>query len=267
MVVNDYTTAAEEVAAEIVADGGAATAMVHDVGDWAVGDLLIRAAVAEFGSFDILVNNAGITRDRMLFNLSEQDWDDVLRINLKGHAATVRAATAFWRVRAKSEPDGLVYGRVVNTASEAFLFGSPGQANYAAAKAGVVTLTLGAARAMKRYGVTANAICPRARTGMTAGVYGTEAPEQDPLDPGHVATLVRYLCSPAAGEITRQVLICYGRMVALMQAPAVAGVFTADGDAFTPDELDGTLGAFVRDAGGDSGFAAMQLATLFDAHH
>ncbi len=127
-------------------------------------------------------------------------------------------------------------------------------------------MTLGAARAMNRYGVTANAICPRARTEMTAGVYGTEAPEQDPLDPGHVATLVRYLCSPAAGEITGQVLICYGRMVALMQAPAVAGMFTASGTAFSPDELDRSLGDFVRGAGTESGFAAMHLASLFDAY-
>ena len=100
---------------------------------------------------DILVNNAGITRDRMLFNLSEPDWDDVLRIDLKGHAATLRAATAFGG-RGPVRPDGRSYGRVVNTASEAFLFGSPGQANYAAAKAGVVTLTLGVARAMTATG-------------------------------------------------------------------------------------------------------------------
>jgi len=91
-------------------------------------------------------------------------------------------------------------------------------------------------------------------------------PEQDPLDPDHVATLVRYLCAPVARDISGQVLICYGRMVALMQAPAVAGVFTANGSAFSPDELDGTLGAFVRGAGSDSGFAALHLATLFDEH-
>src|SRR5437868_4983430 len=140
IVVNDMGPAAANVVAEITAAGGQAIAVTGDVGTWAMGDTLVSAAIDTFGSLDILVNNAGVLRDRMLFNLSESDWDEVIHVHLKGHASVSRAAAAHWRAASKAAA-GPVYGRVINTASEAFLFGSAGQPNYAAAKAGIVALT------------------------------------------------------------------------------------------------------------------------------
>src|SRR5690606_22559587 len=193
--------------------GGEAIAVRGDVGDWSMGDTLVSAAVDTFGSLDVLVNNAGVLRDKMLFNLSESDWDDVIRVHLKGHAATSHAAAVHWRQASKAA-GGPVYGRVVNTSSEAFLFGSAGQPNYSAAKAGITALTLSTAQGLARYGVTANAICPRARTAMTAEAFGEAGATTglDPLAPERVATLVRYLASPASSEITGQVFVVYGKM-------------------------------------------------------
>ncbi|URN06342.1 SDR family NAD(P)-dependent oxidoreductase [Actinomadura madurae] len=170
VVVNDMGPAADEVAAEIKKAGGEAVAVTGDVGDWSMGDALVSAAIDTFGSLDVLVNNAGVLRDKMLFNLSEPDWDDVIHVHLKGHAAVSRAAAVHWRAASKAA-GGPVYGRVVNTASEAFLFGPAGQPNYAAAKAGIVALTLSTAAGLGRYGVRANAICPRARTAMTEATF------------------------------------------------------------------------------------------------
>ena len=139
----------------------------------------------------IVVNNAGITRDRMLFNMTDEDWDAVIAVHLRGHFLLTRNAATYWRAKAK-EAGGSVYGRLINTSSEAGLAGPVGQANYGAAKAGITALTLSAARALERYGVRANAICPRARTAMTADVFG-DAPELadgqiDELSPEHVVT-------------------------------------------------------------------------------
>src|SRR5204862_1671803 len=135
---------------------------------------------------DILVNNAGVLRDRMVFTMSADEWDLVLRVHLRGHFVTTRFATAHWREQSKAA-GGPVYGRIVNTSSEAFLLGSAGQPNYAAAKAGIAALTVTTARSCGRYGVRANAICPRARTAMTAGVFGDAPDGEDPLSPQHVA--------------------------------------------------------------------------------
>ncbi|TNY34904.1 3-oxoacyl-ACP reductase [Thermomonospora catenispora] len=242
VVVNDIGPAAEDVAAEIEAAGGRAVAVTGDVGDWSLGDTLVAAAVEEFGSLDIVVNNAGVLRDRMLFNLSEGDWDEVIRVHLKGHASVSRAAAVHWRAAAKAT-GGPVYGRVINTASEAFLFGPPGQANYAAAKAGIVALTLSTAQGLARYGVRANAICPRARTAMTAEQFaeGVTAGGLDIMAPERVGTFVGYLASPAAEHISGQVFVVYGDMVALMAAPLVERTWTADGGVFSVEELDAKL--------------------------
>jgi 3-oxoacyl-[acyl-carrier protein] reductase len=264
VVVNDVGPAAEEVVAEIKALGREAVAVTGDVGEWSMGDRLVRAAVESFGSLDILVNNAGVLRDKMLFNLTESDWDDVIRVHLKGHAAVSRAAAAHWRAAAKAA-GGPVYGRVVNTSSEAFLFGAPGQPNYSAAKAGITALTLATAQGLSRYGVRANAICPRARTGMTAGVFGAGVNADDGLDilaPERVGTFVSYLASPAAEEINGQVFVVYGDMVALMAAPTVERKFTAADGAFTPEELDSQLTPYFSGRNPYHNYAAFSVAEL-----
>ena len=263
VVVNDMGDAAHEVAEEIVASGGQAIAVTGDVSDWALGGRLVEESVKSFGSFDILVNNAGIIRDKMIFNLTESDWDDVIRVHLKGHAATSHAAAVHWRQASKAA-GGPVYGRVVNTSSEAFLFGSAGQPNYSAAKAGITALTLSTAQGLARYGVTANAICPRARTAMTAEAFGETGATTglDPLAPERVATLVRYLASPASSEITGQVFVVYGKMVALMAAPTVENRFDAAGSAFTVEELDEQLSSYFTGRGPYETYAAYSIAEL-----
>ncbi|QYB03135.1 3-oxoacyl-ACP reductase [Rhodococcus sp. USK10] len=263
VVVNDMGDGAHEVASEITAAGGQAVAVTGDVSDWALGARLVDEAVGAFGSMDILVNNAGILRDKMIFNLTESDWDDVIRVHLKGHAATSRAAAVHWREASKAA-GGPVYGRVVNTSSEAFLFGSAGQPNYSAAKAGITALTLSTAQGLSRYGVRANAICPRARTAMTAGAFGANPGDAglDPLSPERVATLVHYLASPAADEITGQVFVVYGKMVALMEAPKVENRFDAAGSAFSPEELDGLLTPYFAGRGPYENYAAFSVAEL-----
>ncbi|ETK36975.1 SDR family NAD(P)-dependent oxidoreductase [Microbispora sp. ATCC PTA-5024] len=281
VVVNDVGPAAGEVAAEIGKLGGTAVAVTGDVGDWTTGDLLVRAAVDTFGRLDVVVNNAGVLRDRMVFNLGEDDWDTVVRVHLKGHAALSRAATAYWRGASKAA-GGPVYGRIVNTSSEAFLFGSPGQPNYAAAKAGIVALTLATAQSTAKYGVTANAICPRARTAMTARVFG-ESPASggspgstggtegssggssgglDALAPERVATFVSYLASPASARITGQVFVVYADLVALMAAPAVERTFRAEGGAFDVAEIDALLTPYFGGRDPRRGYAAHAVAAL-----
>src|SRR5688500_510585 len=156
VVLNDLPGAAEGTAEEIRGLGGEARVVAGDVGERSTADAMVAAALDEFGSLDIVVNNAGMTRDRMLFNLSDEDWDAVIRVHLRGHFLLTRNAAAHWRSLSK-ETEAPVYGRIINTASEAFLSGSPGQANYAAAKAGITALTLSAARGLAKAGVRANA--------------------------------------------------------------------------------------------------------------
>ncbi|MEV0973975.1 3-oxoacyl-ACP reductase [Microtetraspora glauca] len=264
VVVNDMGPAADEVVAEIKALGRDAVAVTGDVSEWSMGDRLVQTAVDTFGGLDILVNNAGVLRDKMLFNLAESDWDDVVRVHLKGHAAVSRAAAAYWREKSKAA-GGPVYGRVVNTSSEAFLFGSAGQPNYSAAKAGIVALTLSTAQGLSRYGVRANAICPRARTGMTAHVFAdgeNTAEGLDILAPERVGTFVSYLASPAADEINGQVFVVYGDMVALMAAPTVERKFTAADGVFSTEELDAQLTPYFSGRGPYQNYAAYSVAQL-----
>ncbi len=228
---------------DLVREAGVKAAFVAgDVGDRSTADAMFAVAQEKFGGVDIVVNNAGIVRDRMLFNMSDDDWDAVIRVHLRGHFLLTRNAGSYWRAASK-KAGGPVYGRIVNTSSEAGLLGPEGQANYGAAKAGITALTLSASRALSRYGVRANAICPRARTTMTEGVFG-DAPEGaiDPLSPDHVATLVSYLASPAAESINGQVFIVYGPMVALMAAPVVEQRFDASNGAWTTESLATAMG-------------------------
>ncbi|MFF5314031.1 3-oxoacyl-ACP reductase [Streptomyces massasporeus] len=278
VVVNDYgqpgrdgsgeasAGPAEEVAAEIRASGGTALAHTGDVSDFAQARTLVESAVDAFGRLDILVNNAGILRDRMVFSMAEEEWDSVLRVHLKGHFNTIRFAAAHWRERSKraGEP---VFGRIVNTSSEAFLAGSAGQPNYAAAKGGIVGLTTSTALALGRYGVTANAICPRARTRMTEDVFaGVEQPPSsgglDPLAPEHVAPLVGYLASPAAAHVNGQLLVVHGGMVAVVERPRLAAKFDSKQDAFTYDELEAVLGPYYADRPAGETFAAAEVLGL-----
>lgn len=264
VVVNDAGPAAEDVVAEIRSLGQEAVAVVGDVGDWSMGERLVRTAVESFGSLDILVNNAGVLRDRMLFNLTEPDWDDVIRVHLKGHAAVSRAAAVHWRAASKAA-GGPVYGRVINTTSEAFLFGSPGQPNYSAAKAGITALTLATAQGLSRYGVRTNAICPRARTGMTADAFGaaeTTDGELDALAPERVGTFVSYLASSASDEINGQVFVVYGDMVALLAPPTVEEKFTAKDGTFTPEELESQLTSYFAGRDPYKTYAAYSIAAL-----
>jgi 3-oxoacyl-[acyl-carrier protein] reductase len=263
VVVNDYDKdAAHAVVDEIQAAGGQAVAAPGDVSSWSLAESLVQAAVTEWGQLDILVNNAGVLRDRTIFNISEEEWDTVIAVHLKGHAGTSKFATQHWRDRSKASGSE-VYGRVINTSSEAFLFGSPGQPNYAAAKAGITALTLSIAGACGRYGVRANAICPRARTAMTADVFG-EAPEGgvDPLGVEHVAPLVAYLAGPEADSISGQVFVAYGPMVVLASAPGIEQRFDTSDPTWTVDGLADTLGPYFRDRDSTKTFRADAFSSL-----
>ncbi|WP_034088039.1 3-oxoacyl-ACP reductase [Streptacidiphilus albus] len=256
---------ADETVAAIVAEGGRAVAHYGDIADLDTAGQLVELAVEQFGGLDILVNNAGILRDRMVFSMTGEEWDSVIRVHLRGHFATTRAAAGYWRDRAKRE-GGPVYGRIVNTASEAFVGGSAGQPNYAAAKGGIVGLTLSCASALARYGVTSNVICPRARTRMTEDVFtGTmAAPEQglDPLAPEHVSPLVGYLASPAAERVNGQVFVVHGGLVAVLGQPPVLARFDTAKDLFTVAELDDLLSPFYADRTPGDGYANVAVLGL-----
>jgi 3-oxoacyl-[acyl-carrier protein] reductase len=263
VVVNDIAGALDrsDVIDEIVAAGSKAVAVAGDISERSTADELVSTADG-LGGLSIVVNNAGITRDRMLFNMTDEDWDAVIAVHLRGHFLLTRNAATYWRSKAK-ENDGRVYGRVINTSSEAGLVGPVGQANYGAAKAGITALTLTMARALDRYGVRANAIAPRARTAMTAEVFG-EAPELtegqiDSLSPEHVVTLVQFLASPAAEGVNGQLFIVYGPTVTLVAAPTVEAQFSALGDAWKPTDLSITLRDYFAERGSDANFAATDI--------
>jgi len=209
---------AQQVVDEIVAAGGQAVANTDDVADWVGAQQLVQTAIDTFGSLDVLVNNAGFLRDKMLVGMSEQEWDAVIRVHLKGHFAMLRHAAAYWRAESKAGRPR--QARVINTSSGAGLLGSVGQGNYAAAKAGIALLTAQAAAEMGAYGVTANAIAPAARTRMTEGVFtGAMAKPTDDafdaMDPANVSPLVVWLGSTESGDVTGRVFEVEGGMVAV----------------------------------------------------
>jgi NAD(P)-dependent dehydrogenase (short-subunit alcohol dehydrogenase family) len=247
VVVNDIGDNAEAVAAEIRAAGGEAIGVAGDIGDWEFATSVVQRAIDEYGDLNVLVNNAGVLRDRMIFGITAEEWDTVIRVHLRGHAATCRAATAYWREKSKAA-DGPVWARVINTASEAFLFGSPGQPNYAAAKAGIAVLTLSVANGCARYGVRANAIAPRARTAMTEAVF--PPPPEDEIDPlavEHIAPVVVWLATREADHVNGNVFVTYGGKVGVMKAPSLDASFASDGDTWTVAELERTVGHYLAD--------------------
>ena len=260
VVVNDMAAALEvsDVLDEIAAAGAKGVAVAGDISARSTADELVATADG-LGGLGIVVNNAGITRDRILFNMTDEEWDAVIAVHLRGHFLLTRNAATYWRAKAKAG-DGTVYGRIINTSSEAGLSGPVGQPNYGAAKAGITALTLSAARALERFGVRANAIAPRARTAMTAGVFG-DAPEGgvDPLSTDHVVTLVNYLASPASEAVNGQLFIVYGPTVTLVAAPTAEQHFTANADAWAAADLSVTLGAYFADRDPERGFSATSL--------
>jgi NAD(P)-dependent dehydrogenase (short-subunit alcohol dehydrogenase family) len=205
----DDRTPAQQVVDEIAAMGGEAIANADNVADWAGGQRLVNSAVERFGDLHVLVNNAGILRDRVLVNMTEEEWDTVIQVHLKGHFVPTRWAAAYWREQSKS--GATVAASVVNTSSTSGLIGNPGQANYGAAKAGIAAFTTICAAELGRYGVRVNAIAPAARTRMTEATPGlgdvVKAPADagtfDVWDPANVSPLVAYLATEGAPETGR----------------------------------------------------------------
>ncbi|MDH4146731.1 MAG: SDR family oxidoreductase [Acidimicrobiia bacterium] len=235
------TRAASEVAEEIKSSGGRAAANFDDIADWEGAQRMINQAVEEFGGLDALVCNAGFVRDRTVFNMSESEWDDVVRVHMKGHFVPTRWATAYWREKFK-ETDKPVGGRIVYTASEAGLYGNAGQPNYSAAKAGIAALGITVAREVQRYGVTVNTINPRARTRMTVNTFGADrmTPKEgdfDYNDPDNVSPWIAYLCTDAAADITGQCFVVGGDMVQLMEGWKPANQIRKRKDRWTVAEL------------------------------
>ena len=217
------TSKAQAVVDEIEAGGGSAVTHHGDVSDWSAAEGMIQHAVDSFGGLDILINNAGIMRDQTIFNISENDFDDVVRVHLKGHFAPTKFACNYWRAKSK-EAGSPVFGRIIATASEAFLFGSVGQPNYAAAKAGIASFTMGVAQLMLKYGVTANVVLPRARTrmtmsGPTAAMFEKPTEGFDTFGPQNCVPLFAYLCTERAARVSGQLFIVWGKEIKALNHP------------------------------------------------
>jgi NAD(P)-dependent dehydrogenase (short-subunit alcohol dehydrogenase family) len=240
---------AHDVVAEIRAAGGEAVADTEDVADWAGAGRLVERAVTEFGRLDVLVNNAGILRDRMLVSLDEAEWDAVLRVHLKGHAAPLRHAAAYWR--AEDKAGRRPTARVINTSSGAGLLGSVGQGSYSTAKAGILGLTLVAAAELARYGVTVNAIAPAARTRMTERVFAeTMAAPADGFDamaPENVSPLVVWLGSVESGAVTGRVFEVEGGKVGVAEGWR-HGPFVERDRRWRPEELGAVVAELLAKA-------------------
>jgi NAD(P)-dependent dehydrogenase (short-subunit alcohol dehydrogenase family) len=219
------------------------------VADWQESEALISATIENFGRLDALVNNAGIVRDRMLVSMSEEEWDAIARVNLKGHFCPLRHAAAHWRNLAKEGTPPSA--RVINTSSGAGLLGSVGQGNYSAAKAGVAALTLVASAELARYGITVNAIAPAARTPMTEPVFAEamRKPESgfDAMDPANVSPLIVWLASEASGFVTGRMFEVEGGVVGIADGWQ-HGPRTDKGDRWDPSELTDVVTGLLEQA-------------------
>jgi NAD(P)-dependent dehydrogenase (short-subunit alcohol dehydrogenase family) len=254
-------TPAQQVVQEIEALGGEAAANDANVADFEQAGAMVQQAIDRFGRLDILVNNAGILRDRMLVNMSEQEWDAVINVHLKGHFAPTRHAAAHWRELSKAGED--VRARVVNTSSPSGVFGNIGQGNYGAAKAGIAAFTVIASQELHRYGVTVNCLAPNARTRMTEETFDMSTPdpnEFDPLDPGNMSPVVVALCADAAQQITGQVFHVWGSAVNALRGWSAGELFQTDGRWDADELLRQILGRFPDGASPPGMVAGMQSA-------
>ncbi len=241
-------TPAQQVVKEIEALGGEAVVNGDDVADWQGAQRMINQAVETFGDLDILVNNAGILRDRVLVNMTEEEWDAVISVHLKGHFAPSRWAAAYWREQFKA---GVVKPRnIVHTSSTSGLFANPGQANYGAAKTGIATFSQIIAKELVRYGVRSNTIAPGARTRLTLATPGLEdimKPTEgafDPWDPANISPLVAYLAS-AACAFTGETFLVQGGSVTLVESWA-RGAHVERDSKWTVNELAEALAPLTR---------------------
>ncbi len=207
----DGLTPAQQVVDDIVAMGGEAVVNGDDVSDWDGAKRMVDQAVETFGGLDVVINNAGILRDRMLTNMSEDEWDAVIKVHLKGTFAPARHAAAHWRERVKAGEDNV--GRIINTTSVSGIYGNPGQTNYGAAKAGIASFTIIAAQELYRYGVTVNAISPGALTRMTEdlGMGNLDEEGKEMMNPRWIAPIVTWLASTESSEVTGRVFQASGR--------------------------------------------------------
>jgi len=230
---------AAQVVAQIKQSGGEAVTDGNDVSDWKGAKAMVDGAIKTFGRLDILINNAGILRDRMLANMEEGEWDAVINVHLKGTFAPSRHAAAYWRDESKRIA-GPVKGRIINTSSTSGIYGNVGQVNYGAAKAGIAAFTIIAARELRRYGVTVNAISPSAQTRMTEGLRELTPEQRASRDPKWVSPTVVYLASEEAQDITGRVIqagfgriaVCEGwrrgAEVKQVEDPATAGALVRE---------------------------------------
>src|SRR5215204_6370437 len=211
------TGPAQEVVDEIVAAGGHAVANTDDISDFAGGENLVKTAVGEFGKLDVLINNAGILRDRMLVNMTDAEWDAVIKVHLKGTFAPSHFAANHWRERSKAGDE--VDGRIINTSSPSGIYGNVGQTNYGAAKAGIATFTIIAAKELARYGVTVNAIAPAALTRMTENLGMGEASDEvkEKMHPRWISPIVTWLASEESSAVTGRVFDVTGMRLAIAE--------------------------------------------------
>jgi NAD(P)-dependent dehydrogenase (short-subunit alcohol dehydrogenase family) len=244
-------TPAQQVAEEIRAMGGEAVANGDDVSSWEGAQRLINTAVEAFGDLHVLVNNAGILRDRMLVNMTEEEWDAVVTVHLKGTFAPTRWAAAYWREKAKAGEQ--VDARVINTSSTSGIFGNPGQTNYGAAKAGIAAFTIIAARELGRYGVTVNAVAPAALTRMTENLgMGQRAREVepgrfDPYSPENIAPVVVWLGSSESKDVSGRVFLVSGGRIAVAEGWN-RGPETRKDERWDPAELGDVIPKLVAEA-------------------
>ena len=212
------TGPAAEVVQEIKKAGGAAVVNGDDVSNWDGAQRMVQQAISEFGRLDVLVNNAGILRDRMLVNMTEAEWDAVIKVHLKGTFGPAHFAAAYWRDQAKAGKP--IDARIINTTSVSGIYGNPGQTNYGAAKAGIAAFTIIAARELGRYGITVNAVAPGALTRMTEdlGMGRGSEEEKASMHPRWIAPIVTWLASPESSGITGRVFEASGRVLAIAES-------------------------------------------------